>query len=509
MVQEIEKKILDETFDISPEEIHKLGNAVNNLIIEYFKDFDKSKIITNKDFKQLKELIGEPLPQDGQKPESILLECKEKIIDNAVRIGHPRFLGWVLPPGTIIGAYADGLASAINQNVAISGSGVATAVEIQVIEWIKQILEYGPGAGGILTSGGTIANLNAINIARNIKSENNVQKQGMKNQKDMIIYTTKEVHACIPKAVSILGIGTDNICWINVDENLSLDTADLEAKIVNDQNNNKQPFLVIASAGTVNTGAVDPLNKIADICQKYNLWFHVDAAYGGFATLSPNYKPILNGIKRADSIALDPHKWLFIPYEAGCVLVKNASNMKKTYAIAADYLHKNYDELKKDEIDFSDYGIQLSRGFRALKIWMSIKQYGVKKYGRIIEQNINLAKYFESLVQDIEDIEPISKVVLSTFCFRYIPVDLKKQLVQGYDKEKINNYLDKLNRKIVDLFYNDQRAIISYTKIKNCFVLRLCIVNYRTKKQDIENIVDLVLELGSKADKNLRSTFFN
>lgn len=507
---DIEKRIQDETFDISPEEIRQLGYQFTDLIVDYFKKIDKSPIIPNNNLKELRKLIDEPLPQNEQKPNIILEECKEKIIDNVIRIGHPRFLGWILPSGTIIGAYAEGLAGVLNQNVALSGAGAATAVELLVIDWIKEILGYDADAGGILVSGGTTANLHALNIARNIKSDFDIQKHGMKKEKDMVLYASEEAHACISKAVNILGIGTNNIHWVKVNDDLCLDTKDLEKKIIEDQNNNKHPFLVVASAGTVNSGTIDPLNNIADICQKYNLWFHVDAAYGGFAALSPNLKPLLQGITRADSIALDPHKWLFIPFEAGCVLVKDSSHMKQTFATRAPYIHRDKDHSTSgDDIDFSDYGIQFSRSFRALKIWMSLKQYGVKKYGRLIDQNVNLAKYLEELVKNSEYFEVMVPVVLSTFCFRYFPQDLQNQYHKSdrNNRKKIEKYLNSLNNTIIKNMHTDQRAILSSTNIKNSFALRACIVNYRTKKQDIKKIIEVIEELGDKVDKKLRSSF--
>jgi glutamate/tyrosine decarboxylase-like PLP-dependent enzyme len=507
---DIEQRIQDETFDLNPEEIRQLGYQVTDLIVDYFKKIDNPPIIPTNNFKELRKLIEEPLPQNEQKPNNILEECKEKVIDNAIRIGHPRFLGWILPSGTIIGAFADGLAGALNQNVVLSRAGASTAVELLVIDWIKEILGYEPDAGGILVSGGTTANLNALNIARNIKSDFDLQKQGMKNEKDMVLYASEEVHVCIPKAASILGIGTNNIHWVKVDDNSCLDTKDLENKIIEDQKNNKHPFLVVATAGTVNSGAIDPLNDIADICQKYNLWFHVDAAYGGFAVLSSNLKPLFQGISRADSIALDPHKWLYIPYEAGCILVKDPSHMKQTFATRASYIQRDKDHSDVDEIDFSDYGIQLSRGFRALKIWMSLKQYGIKKYERLVNQNVDLAKYMEELVKNSDDFEVMTPVVLSIFCFRYFPQDLQNQFNESNhnNREKIEKYLDSLNNAIIGNMLTDQRAIIYSTNIRNRFVLRACIVNYRTKKHDIENIIEVIKELGDKADNQLRSSCF-
>ena len=501
------KKIQDETFDMDPEEIQKLGYHAVDLIVDYFKNISNEPILPNKAFNEMKDLIDEPLPQIEQNPRIVLDECQEKIVENAVRIGNPQMLGWVLTSGTPIGAFADGIAGAINQNVAISGSGMATAVELLVIDWIKEMLGYDSEAGGILVSGGSIANLTALAIARTIKAGFDIRTYGMKQDDDMILYVSKEVHMCVPKAAHILGIGTNNIRYVNVDDKYCMDMNDLEEKIVEDKNNSKHPFAVVATAGTVNTGAIDPLKAIAELCQKHGLWFHVDAAYGGFAAISSNLKPLLNDIARADSVALDPHKWLFIPYEAGCVLVKNPSYMTKTFAMDTDYIHTNNDKIPtNEEIDFSDYGLQLSRGFRALKIWISLKQYGVKKYARLIDQNVYLAQYLAELINESNDFELVAPVNLSVVCFRYVPCDLKTQESDDGKYEKIEKYLTVLNRVIIKAMRKDGRVLLSDTVLNKRFVLRACIVNYRTTKQNIENILKIVRELGTAEDAKLRKT---
>jgi len=295
---DIAEKIKDETFDMDIEEIRKLGYHAVDFMVDYFQNISKKPILPNKTFKQMKDLLNEPLPQTELDSFIVLDECQEKIIENAVRVGSPRFLGWVLASGSPICAFADGIASTINQNVAVSGSGMATAVELLVIDWIKEMLGYDFKAGGILVSGGSIANLTALAIARNVKADFDIRTIGMKQEKNMMLYVSNEVHMCVPKAADLLGIGTNNIHWVDVDDRYRMDINDLEEKIVEDKKNDKRPFAVVATSGTVNTGAVDPLNSIADICQKHDLWFHVDAAYGGFAAVSSTLK--LSRIKNLD-----------------------------------------------------------------------------------------------------------------------------------------------------------------------------------------------------------------
>ena len=504
---ELANLIKDETFDMDPEEIRQLGYHSVDLMVDYFKNIGMGPILTTKTLKQMKDLLDEPLPQIEQNPRTVLNECRDKIIANAIRIGNPRFLGWILASGTIIGAFADGIASTLNQNVAVSGAGMATALELLVIDWIKEILDIDSNAAGILLSGGSMANLTALATARNVTADFDVETEGIQQDKNMVMYVSEEVHMSVPKAANILGIGINNIHRVKVDDAFRLDTNDLKAKIIEDKNHNMFPFCVVATAGTVNTGAIDPLESIADICQQYDLWFHVDAAYGGFAALSPHLKPLLNGITRADSVAIDPHKWLFIPFEAGCVLVKNPSHMIQTFSINAPYVHMtNTTSIPNEDVDFSDYGLQLSRQFRALKIWMSLKQYGIEKYKRLINQNIYLARYMAALVEESSDFGAASPVTLSVFCFRYFPEHLRQkyQEVDQLQEEKIEEYLNRLNRVIAEEMRTDQRAVLSSTALGDKYVLRACIVNYRTTKQDIKDILTILRELGRAADKKLR-----
>lgn len=501
-ISAIENRIHDETFDLNHVEIQQLGYRFTDMITEYYDSMRASSIVPSKTLKQLRQMLNEPLPQEGMDLEALLLECQEKIVDNAVRFGHPHFLGWILSPGTPIGAYAEGLAGALNQNVAMSGAGVATAVELVVLDWIKKILGYNPRAAGVLVSGGSMANLLALTVARNTLGDNDIRRKGLVNKTNMVIYTSSEAHVCIEKAVNLLGIGTDNIRRINVDAHFRLDVQDLKRKIKEDLSENLHPFCVVATAGTVNTGAIDPLEKIADICTRHDIWFHVDAAYGGFAALSPRWKSLMKGINRADSVAIDPHKWLFIPYEAGCVLVRNPTYMKETFFYQTEYLHSDKSQMiSNDEVDFADYGIQLSRSFRALKIWMSLKQYGVRRYARMIDQNINLALYWQALINESCDFMMMAPSDLSVICFRYVPEKLSQ-----INKKK-EEYLDVLNRAILISLRKNRRILISGTVLQGRFVLRACIVNYRTTKQDVQDIIEGIRKVGKRNDTLLRSRY--
>ena len=261
------------------------------------------------------------------------------------------------------------------------------------------------------------------------------------------------------------------------------------------------PFCVVATAGTVNTGAIDPLDAIKDICRQYNMWFHVDAAYGGFVAISSEHKSLIKGIAQADSVVVDPHKWLFIPYDVGCVLVKDPKKMKKTFSYPTDYIALDKKKkLSNDEIDFADYSIELSRSFRALKIWMSLKQYGIRRYEKIINQNMKLIEYWQELIKNSQDFQIMAPSVLSVVCFRFNPEKAMK--IKNENKEL---YLDKLNRLIIKSIRENREFLISGTMLNGRYVLRACIVNYRTTKQDVKYIIQALREIGKKNDALLKS----
>ena len=498
-----------ETLDINFEELRKIGYKSIDIITDYLKNINDLPILPNDNLDQMRTLIEESIPMGEKNSFELLDECQNKIIKNAVKVGNAKLLGWILPSSNPIGCLSDGIASAINQNVSISGSSISTAIELLVLDWIKEIIGYDKKAGGILVSGGSVANLIALTIARNVKSGIDIKQRGLKNSSQLILYVSNEIHSCILKAANILGIGTNNVCLIQTDQNYKINTTLLEEKIKQDIKDNKKPIAVVAIAGTVNTGSIDPLTEISEICKRYDLWFHIDAAYGGFAALSNKYKNRLNGIEKADSVVLDPHKWLFIPYEAGCILVKNPNIMKETFSTKSDYINLHNDELSnKDDIDLSDYGIQLSRYFRALKIWMSLKRYGIKKYEKIIDNNINLAYEFKKLLDITADFEVLSPIHLSIVCFRYVPFEISKKYadIDSNQKQKINDYLNKLNQTIAISLRNDCRALVSTTVLKNnILALRLCIVNYRTTIKDLNEIINIIQKYGQEIDKKERS----
>jgi glutamate/tyrosine decarboxylase-like PLP-dependent enzyme len=376
------------------------------------------------------------------------------------------------------------------------GNHAAVYVERAVLAWIKALLGYPPTSMGLLVSGGSMANLTGLAVARHVKAGFDVRKVGMQAAGEhgrLVMYTSTESHSCIQKAAELLGIGSDNLRKVAVDDEFRMDVADLVRQIEADRAAGLRPLCVAASLGTVNTGAIDPLADIAEICRRFDLWFHIDGAYGGFAALVPEIRCQVAALAEADSLAVDPHKWLFIPVEAGCALVKDAAAMRDAFSLVPPYLRTEptgFGGLPW----FSEYGVQQSRGFRALKLWMSLKQIGAERYRQMIASNVELAHYLHRRVSETPELEVMAPAPLSIVCFRYVPPGWSGR----YAGADLDARLDELNRRLVPAIQVDGRVFVTNAVLRGRFVLRACIVNYRTQREDLDLLVETVLELGQQ-----------
>jgi len=426
-------------------------------------------------------------PKESSNAQEVYEELKTNVLPYPMGNVHPRFWAWYMGSGSMAGITGDFWASVINSNLG-GGNHAAHKVEEQVLDWLKQIMRFPTTASGLLVSGGSMANYTCLAIARTAKAGYDIRKDGISPEDagKMTVYASSEVHSSIQKAVELLGMGGKALRKIPVKDDYTIDTKSLRAQIALDRANGLKPICVVGTPGTVNTGAIDDLDKLADICQEENLWFHVDGAIGAIAILVDEVRGKLTGIDRADSLALDLHKWLHMPFEAGCVLVKDKAIHKSTFSLIPEYLAKNSRGVASGENWFSEYGLQLSRRFRALKIWMSFKEYGTDKFARMIAKNIAQAHYLGSLVDQDDQLELLAPIGLDIVCFRYNPGNL--------DVEELN----ALNKEIKIQLEERAIAIPGYTTLDGKYCIRIAIGNHRSISDDLKVLVESILSIGKE-----------
>lgn len=470
------------SLDVTDDALQEISAEATKLVAEYMATIGKRPVRAENYAGKTTQSISTELSAEGIPLDQLLAECRT-IFDLSRHNGHPRFFGYVASPSTPIGAYADLIASALNANITCWRSGPAgTELERLIVIWLGSLIGYDQQAKGLLTSGGSMANMIALLIANRRKSGSDTSRRGLWNSgPPMTIYASEEVHMSIPKAADILGFGRDQVRMIACDERQRMRVDLLASRIEADVRDGLRPFCVVGSAGTVNTGAVDPLTEIATIASEFGLWFHIDGAYGAPGVLDQRKRDLFAGLERADSVSLDPHKWLYVPVDAGCLLFRDAGAAMTAFSTEdADYI-KTHGYSDEEAFAFWDYGVELSRRFRALKVWLTLQYYGTRRIAEAISEDISLASYLGELVSNADDFELLAPVELSICCFRYVPR-------AGMSDADLN----QLNERIMALVQKGGRAYVSNATVNGRFALRACITNFRTTKADIEATVEAI-----------------
>lgn len=473
------------SLDVPTKQFQQWIEQAGKLINDYFEQFPERKVFAGKSAEEVIALFEEPLPEEGSEIDEVLNEVKGKVLESITNSAGPRYFGYITGGGNQAAVLAEMIKAALNQNnLKWHSSPASTELEKLVMQWVAEFIGYPKSSAGVLLSGGSVANFNCMAVARKIKSPMDVAEEGLYNSPPQTIYVSAEGHSSFDKAVDMLGIGKKYLRKIPVSNNLQVDVQKMEEAILKDKEAGLHPICAIAVAGTTNTGAVDDLHAIAELSERYDLWYHVDAAYGGPAAAVPRTSALFEGIERADSVVINPHKWMYVPFEAGGVLVKNPEYLRATFSTIPDYLKSN--ESTGSRTDLMEYNLPLTKEFKALKVWMTIKKYGARKLRQTIEKDIEKAAHLVDLIQKDEHLELMAPAPLSIVCFRY------------FRKTLTEEELDALNDRIIREIESDGRIFLTGTKIKGSTALRVCFINHRTTLDDVALITSVVTETGDR-----------
>jgi glutamate/tyrosine decarboxylase-like PLP-dependent enzyme len=463
---------------LSVERMRAFGYRGMELIISHIEQLPHNRVAARIDKEKLETQLRTPFSEDGVHEDEVFRQLADDVLSSVMHVDHPRFFAYVPGPGNFVGVVADALASGFNvfAGAWMASSGPAQ-IELTTIEWICRMCGLPEMAGGLFTSGGSMANLTALTVAREVKLGDDFSRG--------VIYYSDQTHSSIDRGLRVLGIRERQIRRVPSDEGFRIRLDVLEEMIAEDRAVGLLPFCIVANAGTTNTGAVDPLPPLADLCHRESLWLHVDGAYGAPAVLSDAGQKLLHGIERADSITLDPHKWLFQPFEMGCLLVRDRRLLRQTFHILPEYLRDS--ERDEAEVNFRDYGVQLTRGFRALKLWMSLKIFGVRAFRESVAWGIRLAEIAEEELRAAGCWEIVTPAQLGIVSFRYVLPELTPDSA------------DTVTRSLPAKMYDDGYAMLSSTELKGRVALRLCIINPRTTVEDVRGTVQRLQEMAGES----------
>lgn len=475
------------SLDVAPEAFRAMLDQTAELLVERYRQLDSIKGFNVSSQQEVEQWFDEPLPWQGIQFENLLNEVQHKVLESATGNLGKNMYAYVMSGGNQVSTLAELMMATVNQNNTKWHLAPAmTEIEKRVIKWAAEIIGYTPQAGGAMVSAGSEANLAGLTVARNVFFRAlNLQENGLFGQKPFTLYCSTETHNCVDKSIALLGIGTQHIRKIEVNDDFTINLEALETTIQQDLAAGFQPFCLVGNAGTVNTGAIDDLNALASLAEKYQLWFHVDGAYGGLASALPSVKPLYAGIERADSVALDFHKWLYQPFELGCVLVRNWDKMRETYFKRADYLGSQFTP-ETTRFEFNEHYFQLSRNAKAFKAWFSLKAYGFGRIRAMMQKDIDLTHYLAQLVKQSDDFVLKSEGDLAIACFQY--------------KGSLSNpsEIEQLNQRLVPALEADGRVFITGTKLRGEFVLRACLINHRKDQASVAYLLETIRDVAQK-----------
>ncbi len=467
----------EQPLTLSPDEMRALGYRVVDMLVEHLEALP-NKPVTRKSSRATTEArLREPPPEEGTDGLAVLAQLEQDVFSSIMHPDHPRFFAFVPGPGNFVSAMGDALASGFNvfAGTWLEASGPAQ-IELVAVDWLRQACGLPQTAGGLFVSGGSVANMTGLAVARQIKLAGRTA--------GAVVYTSDQTHSSIERGMRVLGFQPDQVHRLPSDQDFRFDVGALREAVRRDRAAGRVPFCVVATAGTTNTGSIDPLHALADLCQQESLWLHVDGAYGAAAALSERGKALLAGIERADSLVLDPHKWLFQPFDMGCLLVREARWLENTFRTVPEYLEDT--ETGAEEVNFWERGIQLTRSFRALKLWLSVKVFGWSAFRAAVEWGFRSAEVAETLVRQQGDWQVVTGAQLAVVTFRFAP--------PGWSDQQ----LDRLNRALVEEMIADGRAMLSSTVLRGRTVLRLCTINPRTTDEDIRLTIARLAELAAQ-----------
>jgi glutamate/tyrosine decarboxylase-like PLP-dependent enzyme len=478
-------------FDLDPEALRRLGALATEIVARQREGLAGRPVFGK--VGEARSLFEEPLPRDGQPVESVLDAVEREVLSRPFGNSHPRFYAFINATADPVGVVADYLAASMNPNC-WGGDHAAIHVEALVVRWLAEILGLPGSSEGIVTSGGSMANFTALAVARRAQTPWDVREEGAgaPGQPRVVVYASDQVHNCVDKAVDLLGIGWKYFRKIPTDDRFRMRLDRLRAAIAEDRRAGLHPAVVVGNAGTVNTGAIDPLAEIATLCHEEGLWFHADGAYGGMATLSERLRPLFAGIERADSIAADPHKWLYVPFSAGAALVREPGRMADAFRRPAEYLIHDAESPVNGPVSFNDRGPELSRGFRALKVYMGLKVHGRLGYAAAVERDCALARHLADAVDAHPDFERLAEPVLSIVNFRYRPAGTTLP----------DAALDTLNQRVVNGLVKSGGFFLAPTRLKGRASMRVCIVNFRTTPADLDALLTEAAALGRSLQRS-------